>query len=124
MDAEKTHCAVVQKVAVAETGQRVIEFSVSNVKNNDNDRGVMILPLGVLVQNEIVMTIDEGVSYGFKINHCNSQGCFAYLDMSPEMIKELKRGNELNIYMVDSNRQPVQMRLSLKGFTKAYKKLS
>jgi len=123
-DGTSSHqCEIAQRISVAETGQRIVEFVISYISGQEYPRGVVILPLGVLVQQPILLQVEGGQKYAFNVNHCEANGCVGYLDIVPDMLSSFQKGEELALVVANAQGQNVEMKLSLMGFSKTFKEL-
>lgn len=119
-----TQCEIFQRLLVKETGQRVAEFAIGYPEGKvQNARGVIVLPLGILLGEETSLRIDAGKSYSFEIRYCTQNGCYGFLDLTPAIIGELKRGAEASFFFTTLDGNNLQIDLSLAGFTKALETL-
>ena len=123
---DKSHkiCEITQSVIVKESGARIMEFTIGYPEDaNGEARGIMLLPLGILVDRQLMLKIDTGNNYAFNVRQCTKSGCFAYIDVKDELLSAMRKGNKLKISFVTMQGQNVLMELSLKGFTKALKSI-
>ncbi len=116
-------CEIFQRLVVQESGQRVAEFAIGFPADQDNARGVVILPLGILLEPGMQMIIDEGEPFTFRPRYCNANGCFAFLSLSDELLEKLKRGSQASILFLDTSGQTIRVNMSLKGITKALEEI-
>jgi invasion protein IalB len=114
-------CEVYQRLVVAKSGQRVAEFAVGFPKGKQDGRGVIVLPLGILLEDGIVMQIDEGQKFKFKPRYCTSDGCFAFINVSAALVNALEKGNEVHFNAKALNGKEIKIRMSLKGLSKTIK---
>lgn len=111
-------CEVYQRLAVAKTGQRVAEFAVGFPKGKQDGRGVIVLPLGILLEDGIIMQIDDGQKFKFKPRYCTNDGCFAFINVSAALIDTLKKGTEVHFGAKALNGKEIKIKMSLKGLSK------
>jgi invasion protein IalB len=83
----------------------------------------IIVPLGVLLPGGMTLTIDgtEVGTVGF-IN-CLPDGCMTQVALKPDVLEQLKQGNEATVTVYEQTEQPVKLPISLSGFTAAYDEL-
>lgn len=113
-------CEIFQRLLVRETGQRVAEFAVGFPDGrNQNARGVIVLPLGILLNEKTSLQIDDGAHFNFKMRYCTQNGCYAFLDLTPAIIEMMKKGNEAAFHFITLEGNAMSIDLSLVGFTKA-----
>lgn len=121
---EKTpgrECEVYQRLVVAKTGQRVAEFAVGFPKNKKEGRGVIILPLGILLNDGIEMQIDSGQTFKFRPRYCTNDGCFAFIDINNQLLDTLKSSSMVEFSAKAMNGKDVKIRMTLKGMMDAMK---
>lgn len=128
-------CEIYQRLVLAETGQRVIEFAISyperkmergndiapasvaaHEAENGMAHGVVVLPLGIMLPDGVSMNIDKRQRFQFQVRYCTSDGCYAYLDMPRPVIDSLRRGMAANITFRTLDKEDVTLPMSLKGF--------
>ena len=121
---DKSRCEIAQRLSETESGKRVVEVIISDVKDdNGMHRGVIILPLGVAFQTGFNLQVDDGQTYNFNVSHCLPNGCFAPLSFPNELISEMKKGEKATLKMHTFQGQAVNVDLSLIGFTKTFDKI-
>ncbi|HEY8190097.1 MAG TPA: invasion associated locus B family protein [Micavibrio sp.] len=114
-------CEVYQRLIVSKTGQRVAEFAVGFPKGKTDGRGVIVLPLGILLEEGIVMQIDEGQKFKFKPRYCTNDGCFAFVNVNAALLEELKKGSVVQLNAKALNGKEIKIKMSLQGFGKILK---
>ncbi|MCB9973085.1 MAG: invasion associated locus B family protein [Rhodospirillales bacterium] len=121
---ETKHCEIVQRLTVQETGKRFAEFAIGYPDDADGARGVVILPLGVLLEPGVRMQIDDGQVYQFTFRYCGAGGCVAVIRLSDALIAEMKKGNAATIQFMSAKGQKINVPITLKGFTKAIREVA
>lgn len=117
-------CEMFQKMTVIKTGQRVLEFSIGKADKRGVSTVAIIMPLGILVQDKIFIVIDDKQPVLFKIAYCLPEGCIGRTKFGKEVIANMKRGGNIAIKSRSADGKPVNISLSLKGFTKKSKMLN
>lgn len=120
---KRGRCEAVQRLVVAETGQLFSEFAIGFPDDSESARGVIIVPLGVLLEPGLQFKIDENDPYKVGVRYCSPKGCFAYLNIDNDVLSLLKKGNEASIFFVDTSGKKIQVKMSLMGLTKALKEI-
>ena len=115
-------CEAFQRLVVSKTGKRVAEFAIGYPKDRKEARGVVILPLGILLADGVGIQIDEGQQYRVKPRYCTPQGCFSFISVNDELMASFKKGSNLMINARALNGKDVRIKLSLKGFANAVRK--
>ncbi|MCB9990858.1 MAG: invasion associated locus B family protein [Rhodospirillales bacterium] len=120
---DKGHCEIFQRLVVQETGKRMAEFAIGFPEDKKTARGVMILPLGILLTDGVQMQIDDQQPFKFKVRFCTNDGCFAYLNLNDAVLGMLQKGNKATIRFKSMQGQEIDLPISLSGFTKALQEI-
>ena len=119
----KEECEMYQRLTFADTGQRVAEVAFGYPSHMPKGRGVIVLPLGVLLTEGAKLRIDDGKSYKFNMRYCTGEGCFAFIGLNDKLVNQMKKGGEAFIVFKMMDGQETEISLSLMGFTKSYEKI-
>lgn len=120
-------CAMTQ-LGKDEQGSPAIEFVVRKIDDEKAEiNGVkvdaiadIITPLGVLLEFGLRLKIDDGEERGAPFRICQQHGCLVREPLSGDVIESLKKGNKATVIVAAEGAGPVQIEISLRGFTKAY----
>lgn len=113
-------CEIFQKLVVAKSGARFVEFAIGYPADDKKvARGVFILPLGILLENGVKMTIDDGQAFKFNVRYCDQGGCYAFISLNEQLIDLMKKGSEAKVNFVGASGQAFNVGVTLKGFTTA-----
>lgn len=80
----------------------------------------VITPLGVVLTENLSVSIDGGRPESAPFQVCTEQGCLVREPIDNDLIARLKRGNSAVVSVIAMNQGEVKASLSLAGFTKAY----
>lgn len=80
----------------------------------------IVTPLGVLLEFGLRLKIDTGEERGAPYRICQKHGCLVREPLSSEVIESLKKGNTALITVAAEGAGPIDIPISLRGFTKAY----
>lgn len=120
----QSFCVMRQVQSNTQTGQNVVtvEFSAAQDKLN----GALLLPFGLLLSDGATVTIDgAGKSRALPFSTCVPQGCLAPISFEADDIAKLKGGTALNLAARSfSPPQPLELKISLKGFSAALSRVS
>lgn len=127
---DESSCAMTQ-LGKDPQGSPAIEFVVRKV---DEDKaeidGVqiaavadIITPLGVLLEFGLRLKIDGGEERGAPFRICQQHGCLVREPLSSDVIANLKKGNAAKVTVAAEGAGPIDIEISLKGFTKAFDSL-
>ena len=124
------YCEMVQSISVSKkdadpsTAQRLFELAIGYPPvGGGKANGVMILPLGILVSEDVVMEIDGSKEKDVRVRYCDASGCVAAFELSEKEMEKLSKGRGMTVRTVAATNQPVTIELSLSGFSDAYKKI-
>lgn len=131
-------CRFIQILTNSEGG-RVAQVSVLPLPEGRGAAAAAIIetPLGTLLRipqtaeqidnpGGIRLQVDNGETRVFQFTFCNTGGCVAEIGMTEDLVTEFKRGNvaKITIWSVDAPGQPVELGLSLSGFTAGFNRIS
>lgn len=119
----KEYCEMFQMITVKETGQRFVEIALFKGEG-DKVGGIVVLPLGLLVAKPVLMQVDDGKKMAFNFHTCTPGGCLGRVNFNEEIVGQMRKGNELKIATHSQVGKAFNVKLSLNGFTKAYKELA
>tara|TARA_B100000780_G_scaffold278446_1_gene252018 strand:+ start:160 stop:711 length:552 start_codon:yes stop_codon:yes gene_type:complete len=112
-------CEMYQRQDMKDSGQRVIEFAIGYPAEQNNARGIFILPMGILLQPGVKLSIDDGKPLAFQVRYCLPNGCYAYVSLNDDLMDRLSKGNQATVEVIKTDGQPLRIPVPLKGFTKA-----
>ncbi|MEM9708131.1 MAG: invasion associated locus B family protein [Pseudomonadota bacterium] len=131
-------CRFIQVLENGEGG-RVAQVSVVPLPPDQPVAAAAIIetPLGTLLRvptNEadlnqpggLRIQVDDGELRVFQFTFCNSGGCVAEIGMEQDLVDAFKRGSlaKITIWSVDAPGQPVELNLSLRGFTAGFDRVA
>ncbi len=84
-----------------------------------------VTPLGTLLQNQLIFSIDGGAPKQYPFNWCETIGCIARMGFTGLELESLKKGTNatMTIASVVAPGKPVVLTISLKGFSEGFKKV-
>ena len=116
-DNKRGKCEIYQRQDMKDSGQRVIELAIGYPEGQEDARGIFILPMGILLEPGVKLTIDDGKPLAFGVRYCLPNGCFAYVSLNDDLLSRLSNGTQAVV--VRANGEPLSIPMPLKGFTKA-----
>ena len=122
---KKEYCEVFQRLVMKEGGKRFMELAVGypDEKDADTARGVLVLPLGIMVSEDLAMDIDGKSSFSFKLRACQPDGCYAFLKLTPQVLDSMRKGKQINVLFMSAAGQKISAQMTLEGFGKTLKKI-
>ncbi|MGX5831547.1 invasion associated locus B family protein [Mesorhizobium sp. 43Arga] len=116
-------CQVSQNLTEAKTGQRVLTVTVRRDSANGSLAMLLALPHGLFLPSGASYQVDQGQKTVIAVQTSDQNGAYAATPLSPDLVKAMKSGTNLNIGMESVTRKPVTIPVSLAGFTAAIAKL-
>jgi invasion protein IalB len=92
-------CAIEQTAVLTKTGQ------------------LIVLPAGAKLQ------VDDGKTSDLQIQTCEARGCYANLQIAPEMLTALKSGKQLKVSFQNLAKETIAIPMPLADFAAAYEKI-
>lgn len=111
-------CEAILSVLVSETGQRILQVSIFKVPESEHPVGIVILPLGFLLPQGVLLSVDGKEIGRLPIQRCESVGCLASLIVNDELQSFFKAGKAAE-FKINVQGQAVALPMSLSGFTAA-----
>ncbi len=81
------------------------------------------LPLGILVTQPVVVSVDNGPAENITIEMRTPAGCFASKPVSDALIAKMRTGRDIKLDFGNVNKQPITVSMPLAGFAIAYDKI-
>jgi invasion protein IalB len=103
-----------------ESGQPVIAAVIIEPEGEPKKLMRVTLPLGMLLVHGTRMIVDSNAPQqsGFAI--CLVNGCITEYEVTPELLANMKKGQNLFVQAIASNNSPLTLSLPLSEFAKAY----
>lgn len=117
-------CEIFQQLIVQESKQRFAEFAIGFPEGQKEARGIMILPLGVLLEPGIEMQIDDQQSFKFKIRYCEPGGCAAFLSLNDSVLNMLQTGKVAKVTLQTAQGKTLSFEMTLDTFGAKFKEIS
>jgi invasion protein IalB len=103
-----------------ESGQPVVAAVVIEPEGEPKKILRVTLPLGMLLVHGTRIIIDNNPPAQSPYVICFQNGCMSDYEVTPDMLGNMKKGQNLVIQAISSNNQPVTLPLPLGDFAKAY----
>jgi invasion protein IalB len=122
---ETKQCEIFQRIDMKESSMRVAEFAVGFPQEKGMEkgaaRGVVVLPLGILLEEGVQMKIDDGKPVSFKTRFCTNAGCFSFVMLGKDVLETMKKAKAVTFLFKTSEGQNVNLIMTMGGFEKALK---
>ncbi len=83
----------------------------------------IITPLGVLLEFGVRLKIDDQEERAAPFRICQQHGCLVREPLSDQVLAAMKKGNAALVTVAADGAGPVEIKISLAGFTKAFNSL-
>ena len=124
---DKKACEVYTRLEMKTSSLRVVEVAIGFPQDDSlpkgTARGVIILPLGVMLEPGATMAVDDGKPFAFKSRFCTQSGCFAFVNMNKDILEAMKKGKQLNVFFKTADNHDAHLALTLNGFDKLLGKI-
>jgi invasion protein IalB len=123
----KDPCELYQLMQDAD-GNSVAELTLIPLTNGDVAAGAtLVAPLETDLIQGLGFAVDNGKPRGYPFSFCAPVGCVSRIGLSAEELGQMKRGSAATVTLMPFGgdpKQPVELGLSLAGFTAAFDELS
>ena len=120
----QSDCMMFQNLVLKTGGQPVLQFGIGIAPDDGRSTVLVSLPLGIALPPGITIRIDEGTAATFPVERCEPDGCRAGMKLRDSTVKQLSQGQKLHVTFHDGARKPINVSLSLDGFSVAYQALT
>lgn len=114
-----TPCQMVQLRIVQKTNQRILGVLLAYVPSKDASLMEFSVPLGVALQNGLVIDTNTYKSGVLKFTRCDQQGCYVEGAVAADVLDAMARATSAKVQIVSMNGKKYQLVFSTKGFTEA-----
>ena len=116
-------CAIEQSAVLTKTGQLIVLINIRVPAETSAPVGVVQLPLGLNLPAGAKIQVDDGKTSELQIQTCEARGCYANLQISPDMLAALKSGKQLKISFQNLAKETISIPMPLADFAAAYEKI-
>lgn len=111
-------CFIFQNLVLQEGGNSILHVAVGYLPGKKDVPVILVsMPLGISLPPGAAIKIDEHDAVKFAIERCETSGCRGGFKLDNEMLSRFKKGNTATVTFHDGHRQPIEMPLSLIGFS-------
>lgn len=120
------YCETFQRLSVLsgegdkKQAQRVAEFAIGfPPADKGKASGVLILPLGIVVDGDIKVQIDAKDVMKFRVRYCDMGGCAAIMKLDGSLIDKMTKGKVMTVKAMAFSGAPVDVPFRLDGLAEA-----
>lgn len=119
---ETNPCAMVQNLIREEDGRRVLAALV--VKPPEGDPFLrVVVPLGILLPGGLTLSVDGTDMGTVGFINCLPDGCMTQVGLTVDVLEQMRQGSQALVTIYEQAEQPIQLPISLTGFTAAFGEL-
>jgi invasion protein IalB len=116
-------CSMEQTVVLTNTGQLVASVLV-RVPTDTHQPVMMIqVPVGLFLPAGLNLQIDDGKPQPVPLQTCDLKGCYAGMQISPELVASLKSGKKLTMTFQNLAKNNVVVPMALDNFADTFQKI-
>ena len=116
-------CQMMQVRFVEKTKQRVLGVWLVYMPSQDVNYMEIAVPLGVELQNGLVLNTDTYKSGVLKFTRCDAAGCYVGGTIGKEIVDSLGRATKATVQVIMVNGKRYNFTLQMDGFSEAHKAL-
>lgn len=123
----KTICNMNQRLAWEQNTKvtaLMVVMTMTEREGKPIPRMRLLVPLGTYLPAGLAIAMKGEEEINVKFQFCSPEGCTVTLDLADEVVKQLKAKDSLTVGYLRPDSQVAQMKVSLKGFTKAFERIS
>lgn len=123
----KKKCSLERSVFIDQKMKKKIVTIIMQTESSSKDvRFILISPLGTLIQSGVKIGFDGKLvgesAFGFNI--CEKIGCITSMMVKKETLDLFRKSTDLNLEYIGAKGQKIQIKFSLDGFSKEFKKIT
>jgi len=112
-------CESSQSVRAQENGRLLLKVDIIYPANKAAPVMQMVLPLGIHIPGQVMLSVDGSALGDFAVRSCNTQGCFLSAPAAPGMIDAMKAGAKLKVDFAPMPGKRQAIEIPLTGFSRA-----
>lgn len=121
---KRGQCEIFQRLVLTDSNKRLIEFAIGFPSDREDARGIVVLPLGIMLEPGVSMEIDDGQPFKFNVRFCDPRGCYAYVNLNKDVLDMMRKGGKVTISFQTPEPKTLRIEMLLKGFTRKLKEIS
>jgi invasion protein IalB len=116
-------CAIEQSAVLTKTGQLIVLINIRVSAETRAPVGLVQLPLGLNLPAGAKLQVDDGKAFDLQIQTCEARGCYANVQISPDMLAAMKSGNQMKVSFQNLAKETIAIPMPLADFAAAYEKI-
>jgi invasion protein IalB len=116
-------CAIEQTAVLSKTGQLVVLVNIRVPSDTHAPILLVQLPLGLNLPAGAKLQVDDGKVTDLQIQTCENRGCYATIQLPPDVIAALRSGQQMKLSFQTMNKETIAVPMPLADFAAAYDKI-
>jgi len=116
-------CEMLELRVAKKDGQKILGVLLAYIPSRDADVLQISVPLGVALQNGLVINSDTFKSGVLKYRRCDMQGCYVETAIDSKTVGDIGRATKAEAQIIAMDGKRYNLVFSLKGFTDAHRSL-
>lgn len=106
--------------------KKLVTIGIQTKSSTEDIRFNLVSPLGTLTQAGVKINFDQNPlsEKAFAFHICKKNGCITSIKFEQSILQKFKKAEILNLEYVTPDNQKISIKVSLAGFSKAYKSLN
>ena len=121
--ASASPCEMIELRVAKKTGQRILGVLIAYVPARDAHIMQISVPLGIAIQNGLVINADTYKSPVLKYRRCDQMGCYVEAAIGSDVIGQIGKATKAQAEIVTVDGRKFNLAFSLDGFTEAHNAL-
>jgi len=119
-------CVMSQQGMDRKSGKRIYQLLVSFPKGKKTAKLTVLVPLGVSLPSGVIVAVGKGAKSSIKMDYryCIVTGCVAETKLDKRIAALFLTGHKAKIRIRNQKHKKIVLPISLKGYSKAFSKLS
>jgi invasion protein IalB len=116
-------CAIEQTAVLTKTGQLIVLINVRVPAETRTPVAIVQLPLGLNLPAGAKLQVDDGKTSDLQVQTCEARGCYANVQISPDLLAAMKSGKQLKVSFQNLAKETITIPMPLADFAAAYEKI-
>lgn len=119
LENDREGCIISQEVR-AENGAFLASLALQELQGENRRQLIVVVPLGMALQAGLLVRVDQERALPAKFGTCLPNGCFSGVDVGPDLLAQLRRGQNAFITVRNAQGVALDLTLPLATFARAY----
>ncbi len=102
------------------SGLVLVAVAIRKTPGIEKERLMFVVPLGMALPLGIQIKIDNNTPHKLPFSICLPEGCVAEMDLTSDLLNELKAGNRMIVAVINRLGKPIGFPVPLNGISSAY----